>query len=124
WRELYEMKSLSGVIHQQRRSIALRWVDQLGLAPGSRILDIGCGAGLLAIDLRKRGYVVDSIDANEAMVDLARAQAARAGVRDKLTISVGDAHALGFASGSYDLVIALGVVPFLHSPSVALAEIA
>jgi SAM-dependent methyltransferase len=36
----------------------------------------------------------------------------------------GDAHALPGETGSYTLVIALGVVPFLHSPAAALRDMA
>jgi SAM-dependent methyltransferase len=58
------------------------------------------------------------------MVDLARGHAAAAGVTDRLTVRIGDAHALPGETGSYTLVLALGVVPFLHSPAAALREMA
>src|SRR5215210_6654492 len=81
WKDLYEMRNLFGLIHQERRSLALSWVDELALPTGSRILEIGCGAGLMAVDLHRRGYVIDCIDISEVMVNLARAQAAQAGIK-------------------------------------------
>src|SRR5919198_3822891 len=94
WKDLYEEYSLYGTIHRERRAIALRWVTDLALPPATRILEVGCGAGLLAVDLARRGYVVEAIDTSPAMVDLARGHAAAAGGDDKLTVRIGDAHAL------------------------------
>jgi SAM-dependent methyltransferase len=42
------------------------------LAPGARVLDVGCGSGLLARKLRDAGYAVQGVDASPAMVELAR----------------------------------------------------
>ena len=46
-----------------------------GLEPGQRVLDIGCGSGLLARALLAQGYAVAGVDASPSMIDLARAQA-------------------------------------------------
>lgn len=124
WKDLYEENSLYGTIHRQRSAIALRWVEDLVLPLAARILEVGCGAGLLSVDLARRGYVVEAVDTSPAMVDLACGHAAAAGVTDRLTVHIADAHALPGETGSYTLVIALGVVPFLHSPAAALRDMA
>jgi SAM-dependent methyltransferase len=43
-----------------------------GLSNGSRVLDAGCGSGLLARELVAAGFEVHGIDASPAMIDLAR----------------------------------------------------
>jgi SAM-dependent methyltransferase len=43
-----------------------------GLGSGARVLDIGCGSGLLARTLRAEGFAVLGIDASAAMIELAR----------------------------------------------------
>jgi SAM-dependent methyltransferase len=43
-----------------------------GLAPGASVLDVGCGSGLLARQLRAAGFVVRGVDASPAMIELAR----------------------------------------------------
>jgi SAM-dependent methyltransferase len=76
------------------------------------------------VGLYRRGLTVECIDTSEAMVLLARATVAEAGAGDRVRVRVGDAHALTFPDASRDLVIALGVLPFLHSPAAALADMA
>jgi SAM-dependent methyltransferase len=110
-------------VHQERLDRALAIVDALGLPPGSRALEIGCGAGLATVGLASRGLSVDAIDASPAMVASAIEEARRAGVADQVTAQVADAHALEAEDATYDLVLALGVLPWLDAPAAALAEI-
>lgn len=122
WRELYRGNDLWGVIHRQRRQLALDWIDSLGLSPGSHLLEVGCGAGLLALDLARRGFRVNATDVSQAMVEATRAQVEEASLAEAVTVSQGDAHSVAFPPATFDLVVALGVFPFLHSPRQALAE--
>jgi SAM-dependent methyltransferase len=46
-------------------------VDALGLVPGDRVLDVGCGTGRHAIELARRGIEVHGIDISQRFVDLA-----------------------------------------------------
>ncbi len=122
WKDVYGEDSFWGTIYRERRAIALGWVDQLGLPAGARVLEVGCGAGLLALDLVARGCIVDAIDASSDMVEITQRLAAQADVGTVLTVSIGDVHALQFPADSYDLVVALGVLPWLYSPATAAME--
>jgi ubiquinone/menaquinone biosynthesis C-methylase UbiE len=122
WKDLYEERTLAGLIHQQRHAIALQWIDDLGLPAATRVLEVGCGAGLMTVDLARRGYHVDAIDSSQAMVELARHTIAQADLDGQVAVTGGDAHQLLFSDGSCRLVLALGVLPFLHSPTAALLE--
>ena len=124
WRDLYGDATLEGVIHQDRKALTLAWIDELGLAPRSRVLEVGCGAGLLATDLAERGLVVRGIDTSERMIELAEARAASLGLQDLVTFGTGDAHRIGPEPGFFRLVVALGVIPYLHTPVAALIEMA
>jgi SAM-dependent methyltransferase len=109
------------IIHQHRQQIALDWVHKLRLTPATKVLEIGCGAGLVSIELARRGYEVRSVDSTSAMVELTRRNARAAGVR--LAVAQADAHDLqGHLDGTYGLVLALGVIPWLHSPELGVAE--
>lgn len=124
WKDLYETQSLEGSIHQLRRSLAMRWILSLELPAGTRVLEVGCGAGLVAIDLARRGYDMDCIDSSTAMVELAAAEASETDVPGRVTVGAGDVHCLDFDSDAFGLAVALGVVPFLHDPQRALEEMA
>ena len=124
WRDLYGEETLWGTIHRLRRDRALSWIDALRLPAGAQVLEIGCGAGLLTVDLAQRGFRVDCVDTSEAMIYLARDRARRAGTADLITATVCDAHALTFDDARFALVVSLGVLPFLHTPERAIAEMA
>jgi ubiquinone/menaquinone biosynthesis C-methylase UbiE len=124
WNDIYGGDDVTSLIVQQRNEIALSWVDQLGLPSGSNVLEIGCGAGLTAVALAQRGLRVHATDTVTAMIDLTRTRAAESEVGHLVEVSKSDVHALEFEDATFDLVIALGVIPWLHSPSVALHEMA
>ena len=50
-------------------------VDTLGLEPGQRLLDVGCGPGRHALALARRGFDVVGVDLSDAFVELARKHA-------------------------------------------------
>ncbi len=118
WDRLYRSEDLFSVIHRDRHDRALRWIDQLSLPAGSPVLEIGPGAGLMTAALERRGFRVAAADRAHRMIEIARERAAGAG------LILADAHRLPFRPGSFSLVVALGVVPWLHSPQVAVAEMA
>jgi ubiquinone/menaquinone biosynthesis C-methylase UbiE len=121
WDELYEADDVYAVIHRERRERALRWVDSLGLPAGARVLEVGCGAGGMAIALAERGFDVDATDAVDAMVELACQNVERSGVQ--LRVSRADAQSLPFEAASFQLAVALGVIPWLPDPPTALHEL-
>jgi SAM-dependent methyltransferase len=124
WADIYDRDDVYAVIHQRRRALALRWIAELRLPAGSRILEVGCGAGLTAVELARNGLVVDAIDSAAEMIELTRRRAEEANVGVRLRPALGDVHALEYDAGAFDAVLALGVIPWLHSPQAALEEIA
>jgi SAM-dependent methyltransferase len=55
-------------------------VEVLELAPGSRVLDVGCGPGRHALELARRGITVLGLDISQRFVDLATEAAIREGL--------------------------------------------
>lgn len=76
----------------------VRW---LGLEPGMRVLDVGCGPGRHAHELARRGMVVHGVDISQRFVDLARA-----GAPDGATFERLDARSLPFVA-EFDAAICL-----------------
>lgn len=64
------------------------------LEPGARIADLGCGTGQLAIPLAQRGMAVLAIDPSPEMLEEGAAQAARAGVTERIQWLRGPAEEL------------------------------
>jgi len=122
WKQIYSDDGLLPTIYQERHNTALRWVKKLGLRANARILEAGCGAGLITIALARRGYKVDAIDAAKSMIQIARQDVLARGVQDRVRLHLADVHALPFKAETFDLVIALGLIPWLHSEHMALQE--
>ena len=124
WKEIYERQDAFSITYQQRMATVLAWVDGLKLPSGSRILEIGCGAGFTTIALTHRGLLVEAQDAATAMVELTRRHAQDAGVADCVQASVGKVHRLVFPDNTFPLVLAIGVIPWIDAPDVAVRELA
>ena len=124
WKTIYGDETVAGLTYQERRATALGWIDVLGLPEGAPVLEIGCGSGLTAVALAERGFGVTAIDSAPAMIRLTDQLAHDRGLADGIRTSVADAHDLPYPNGSYALVLALGVLPWLHSPDQALSEMA
>ncbi len=123
WDGLYKGNDVFAVIHQQRRLMALQYFDQLALPQTARILEVGCGAGLLTADLARRGYAIEALDRVRSMVDLTRRNAVKCGVGDRINAHIADVCQLPFRDGTFRCVIALGVVPWVAAINDALQEI-
>lgn len=79
-------------------------VDALGLAPGQRVLDVGCGPGRHALALAHRGIEVVGVDLSEDFIALARDAATAEGLPARF--EVGDVRDLGH-EGEFDAVLCL-----------------
>jgi ubiquinone/menaquinone biosynthesis C-methylase UbiE len=80
-------------------------VEQAAPAPGQRVLDLGCGTGTLAIQLKRRqpAAEVAGLDADPEMLSQARQKAERAGV--ELELTEGFSTELPYADASFDRVL-------------------
>jgi ubiquinone/menaquinone biosynthesis C-methylase UbiE len=124
WDTIYRERSFKGHTYRLRQDVALSWVDALALPTGSRILEVGCGAGHTAVELARRGFTVCALDGSEAMLERARENALAAGVGNSVVLVSGDAQRLDLDSNSFDLVIAIGVVAWLQAPTAAVEDMA
>src|SRR5688572_3551989 len=84
--------------------VALR---RVGIAPGARVLDVACGAGLVAFPLAEAGYRVKGVDLAEGAIATARRRTPP-GV--DAAFAVADAYATGEPDGAYDAVLLLDML--------------
>jgi ubiquinone/menaquinone biosynthesis C-methylase UbiE len=91
-----------------------RALDLAGIAPGMRVVDVGCGPGILTRSAQRRvgaGGAAYGIDASPEMVALAEREAARRGVAARFQLGV--AEALPFPDGMFDVVMSRLVIHHL-----------
>lgn len=91
-------------------------VDSLGVKPGMKVLDLGCGDGTTALPAAQRGANVLGVDIAENLVAAGNARAAAAGL-DNLRFQEGDASDLReLEDESFDLVISIFGAMFAPDP--------
>lgn len=99
-----------------RQRFALEMVEA-GMPRSSRILEAGCGAGVLAAKLIQRGYAVWGIDLAKPMIRYARQ------LSESAPFGVGDIEHIPFPDNTFDVVVSLGVIEYLESDERALREV-
>lgn len=91
-------------------------VESLGVGPGMRVLDLGCGDGTTALPAAQRGAEVLGVDIAENLVAAGNARARSAGL-DNLRFQQGDASDLHeLADESFDLVVSIFGAMFAPRP--------
>jgi SAM-dependent methyltransferase len=100
---------------------AAEFVTRLGIRPGERVLDVACGTGNLALPAARAGASVTGIDIAPALVAQLGARAATEGLA--VDACEGDAEALPFEDGSFDMVITMFGAMFAAHPQRAAHEL-
>lgn len=100
---------------------SLEFLPALGIRPGERVLDVGCGAGQLSLPAARAGAHVTAVDIATNHVELARRRAADAGL--DIRFEDGDAEALQFPDASFDLVFSFIGAMFAPRPERVAAEL-
>jgi SAM-dependent methyltransferase len=96
------------------RRLANPFLEFAGTKPGDRVLDVGCGTGILTSALAERGSKAVGIDASEAYV----AEARRHRSHPEVTYELGDVRHLPYADSSFDACVStlvLDIIPEFDS---------
>jgi ubiquinone/menaquinone biosynthesis C-methylase UbiE len=113
--EEVQVRQLAGLLELRAQAddqVAVRhaYLDALGIGPGERVLDVGCGTGAVTREVARRvgpgGYVV-GLDPSPSMLTVARELAEHEGVHEQIEFRVGNARDLPFAAGSFDVLVAV-----------------
>ncbi len=124
WREVYREKPADGVSwYRPRLEMSLRLLEEAGLTPQSRVIDVGGGASTLVDDLLARGVsVVTVLDLAIEALDIARE---RLGIRgSRVQWLAADVTRADLPEAAYDLWHDRAVLHFLVDPDSAAAYVA
>jgi SAM-dependent methyltransferase len=91
-------------------------IDRLGIGPGHRVLEVGCGSGVFLRAAADQGAAVTGIDSSERLVGLARARVPEA------EVEVGDLQELPYEGDAFDVVAGFNSFFFAADMVAALRE--
>lgn len=113
----YYAQSPGGYALRVRQQRMLELLDR----PSGKVLDIGCGPGVLARELLDRGYEFWGVDASPRMIEECRKHF---GKNDRAHFALADATSLEFPDELFDAVICMGVIDRIPAYDAALKEMA
>ena len=97
-------------------------LELVGDVSGCRVLDVGCGDGEFAVELKKRGAIVVGIDASAEMIDAAKGRSKLQNA--DIGFQVAMAEHLPFPAGQFDVVTAITILCFVDDAAPVFREIA
>jgi ubiquinone/menaquinone biosynthesis C-methylase UbiE len=115
---------IAGDFHQIAKSYAdgaEDFIKRLNLKPGTKVLDVACGTGNLALPAARAGAVVTGVDLAPNLVEQARENAKRQGLN--VQFDEGDAEALPYDQASFDAVVTMFGAMFAPRPELVAAEL-
>jgi SAM-dependent methyltransferase len=101
-------------------------IDAAELSPGERVLDVGCGAGAIALESARHvrpGGSVLAVDISPDLVAVARDRAASAGA-EKVEFVEADAATYPFDDAAFDVLVSRNGLMFFSDPGAAVAHLA
>jgi 2-polyprenyl-6-hydroxyphenyl methylase/3-demethylubiquinone-9 3-methyltransferase len=101
----------------------LDYIDARAGIAGKRVLDVGCGGGLLSEGMARRGAQVTGIDLAPGAIEVAKLHALEAGIAMDYRLVPVETLAES-AAGTYDLVTCLEMLEHVPDPAAILAAIA
>ncbi|MCF6218846.1 MAG: bifunctional 2-polyprenyl-6-hydroxyphenol methylase/3-demethylubiquinol 3-O-methyltransferase UbiG [Gammaproteobacteria bacterium] len=119
WDENSEFKPLHDI-----NPLRLNYVEQhCGGLAGKKVLDVGCGGGLLSEGMACRGAEVTGIDMGEAPLTVARLHLYESGQKVDYQLSTAEAFSINHAD-QYDVVTCLEMLEHVPDPSSVIAACA
>lgn len=96
--------------------LRLEWINALVPLAGKRVLDVGCGGGILAEAIAKKGANVKGIDLSEKALKVAELHSLESGVQVNYELIAAEALAAREA-GQYDVVTCMEMLEHVPDPS-------
>lgn len=96
--------------------LRLEWINALVPLAGKRVVDVGCGGGILAESIAKKGATVTGIDLSEKALKVADLHSLESGVQVRYELIAAEDLAAREA-GQYDVVTCMEMLEHVPDPS-------
>ena len=97
--------------------LRLDWIDQLAGLKGKRVVDVGCGGGILSESMARRGAEVLGIDLADKPLKVAQLHAMESGVANLVYRSVAAEALADEQPGSFDVLTCMEMLEHVPDPS-------
>jgi 2-polyprenyl-6-hydroxyphenyl methylase/3-demethylubiquinone-9 3-methyltransferase len=103
--------------------VRLQYVERAGALPGRRVVDVGCGGGLLAEAMARKGAVVTGLDLADDLLQVAALHALEAAVEVRYLLESAETHAAA-NPGGYDIVTCMEMLEHVPQPEAVVNALA
>jgi len=104
-----------------------RWrrflVSRVNAIPGSRVLDVACGTGLVSRELARKNLRIIGLDQSPAMLRRGLEAVVTAGLADRIGFVLGQAQALPFPDEAFDALSFTYLLRYVDDPAATLREL-
>jgi 2-polyprenyl-6-hydroxyphenyl methylase/3-demethylubiquinone-9 3-methyltransferase len=103
--------------------VRLQYVERAGPLVGRKVLDVGCGGGLLAEAMARKGAKVTGIDLADDLLQVARLHALEGGVEVDYLLQSAEQHVVDHA-GEYEIVACMEMLEHVPDPTAVIHAMA
>ena len=123
WNEIYTGKKFIKLHMEDRRQKVIRLLEKHSNGRMLKILDLGCGSGLLTKPIARRGHIVISMDCSIEMLRKLKTSYDGREMGNPCQVILGDGEKGCFKAGSFDVVVCIGVLQYQVEEDPLIAEV-
>ncbi len=125
WTEVFEGNDVIYSDHPQTQNqlfehTKISFLQEIFPKGNKKMLEVGCGSAFVSLFFAKQGYAVTCLDINKNILDVARKNFKKEGVKG--TFVVRSAEHLPFEDKEFDVVSSFGLMEHFEDPSIAFRE--